>query len=169
MAKMPNWSDDIPENADDVEPFRVPISERPPDEGAIFLPSEGYWFDIPVNRWPHFDILDLKVYNDDDPTSEDAILLCRFQDDEGDVVIAWTTIVDLETLDSEATELILETMIYHDNDPSITVDSCTDCPIESDEDWAEIMEAFEQDEIERLRAEKDNFLNDWSSVDSIYD
>jgi len=169
MAKMPNRDDDRPENAEDVEPFRVPISERPHADGAIFLPSNGFWYDLPVNRWPHYDLLDLKVYQDDDPTSDDAILLIRYQDDEGDIVIQWIGIEAEKTLDREAVDLMLDLMIYHQNDDYGTVETCTDCPVEADEEWVEIIEAIENDEIERLQAEKQIFQDDWSSVDSIYD
>lgn len=169
MAKMPNRSDNNTPNAEDDGTLRVPISERPLDEGAIFLPSLGHWGSLPVEDYPDYDLIDLKVYLDDDPTSEDAILLIRYYDEDEDIVVQWKPISQEKVTDCSDVEMLLDLMIYHPDESDSNIEYCTDCWDESQEDMLCLMVAISKDQIEILQAENQQIRDDWSSVDSIYD
>tara|TARA_Y100000758_G_C16033490_1_gene415494 strand:+ start:433 stop:933 length:501 start_codon:yes stop_codon:yes gene_type:complete len=121
----------------------------------IFGQPDGRWLNYPVESVPEYPLEDLKVFLDDDPTSNEAIWLVRFEEEDGEWATFMTTIQDAETTDWSAVKAQILTTIFDEEHPQSKWISVDESRIESDDNLLDAITAIQDDEIEALLADLD--------------
>ena len=125
------------------------------DEPPIFGLPAGNWFNMAVEQALGHPLIDLKVYLDQDPTSDEAIWLVGFEDMEADYNLVMVTIPDQESTDWSAVEEIIATTISDESHPQSKWIFCGESRLEYDEELMMAQDDISEDRIGQLSPDED--------------
>ena len=141
-------------------PFRVPTEERPEDSQAIFELGFGNRFDFPVESSGIPELIHFSVWFENDPFSDEAVLMMTILDEDGNYHTGFLVEEDLETIDCSNLEHRIDDWLYHDNCEDFTFVFTAESRIEADENMDELKLLVEVDGIAVLNGYLDSMYED---------
>ena len=125
------------------------------DEPPIFGLPAGNWFNMAVEHALGHPIIDLKVYLDQDPTSEEAIWLVGYEDMEADYNLFMVTIPDQYSTDWSYVEEIIATTIEQESHLYSKWIFCGESRLEYEEELEMAQDDISEDRIGQLSPDED--------------
>ena len=141
-------------------PFRGSEQERPEDSQAIFELGFGNRFDFPVESSGIPELIHFSVWFDNDPFSDEAVLMMTLLEDDGTYHTGFLLEKDMKTIDCSNLEHRIDDWLYQDNCEDFTFVFTAETRERADDNMFDLKLMVEVDGIAVLNANLDSMYED---------